>query len=32
MLYMIPQLFWLLAIAFAIGIFVGWTASARGKI
>ncbi len=27
MWYLASQLFWLLAIAFAIGIFVGWTTS-----
>ena len=31
MWYLISQLFWLLAIAFAIGMFVGWTSSGRSR-
>jgi hypothetical protein len=30
MMYLVEQLFWLLLIAFAIGIFVGWTSKPAG--
>lgn len=31
MFYLMTQIIWLLAIAFAIGIYFGWTSSGRGR-